>query len=179
MNCERYQNWAALAASGDLAIRERRSLEEHVQTCEECRLCVAEFAALSNDLAALRDPEIDPAVYAAIRRNVRTRLPDVRPRVIPGWLTWPAAAVAIALLILLLRHPTPPLPVVVATRPPAVPPSPARVVPAIETVRKHTSVRKHRVRLAKKEEPAQPLVVKMLTDDPNVVIIWLVDKQGE
>jgi hypothetical protein len=87
--------------------------------------------------------------------------------------------VAIALLILLLPHPTPPRRVEVAVRPPAVQPPPARVVPAIETVRKHPSARPHRVRLAKKEEPAQPLVVKMLTDDPNVVIIWLVDKQGE
>ena len=103
MNCERYQNWAALAASGDLTVTERRSLEEHVQTCGECRLCVAEFAALSAGLAELRDPEIDPAVYASIRRNVRNRLPEARPRVVPLWLAWPAAAAAVAVALIVLR----------------------------------------------------------------------------
>jgi hypothetical protein len=29
------------------------------------------------------------------------------------------------------------------------------------------------------DAPSEPLVVKMLTDDPNIVIVWLIDKKGD
>lgn len=37
----------------------------------------------------------------------------------------------------------------------------------------------HRPVSTAREPKTEPLVVKMLTDDPNVVIIWLVDQTGD
>jgi hypothetical protein len=36
-----------------------------------------------------------------------------------------------------------------------------------------------RLRTRGSAPPSEPLVVKMLTDDPNIVIIWLVDQRGD
>jgi hypothetical protein len=33
--------------------------------------------------------------------------------------------------------------------------------------------------VVKAEKPAEPLVVKLLTDDPIVIIYWITDSKGE
>jgi hypothetical protein len=109
---------------------------------------------------------------------VRARvLEAVRPKRRFAWL-W-AAAVAVAAGVLLvwwtapLRAPVPPLPALARSYPVLVLPPPERV--------EQTKVRPHRPRpLVARAAEKEPLtVIKLLTDDPNVVIIWLVDKKGD
>jgi hypothetical protein len=62
----------------------------------------------------------------------------------------------------------------IATPVPPVVEQPA-VVPAKHVLHR----RKPAVRLVRTALPATPLVVKMVTDDPDVVIYWISDTRGE
>jgi anti-sigma factor RsiW len=168
MTCERYERWAALAASGDFDSREQAQFEAHLQGCPSCRILAEEFAALTSELSGMKDPAIDPAVYASIRRNVMERRSSRRFRV-PLWPLLPAATAAVLAILALcwptrLQHNIASVPTQVSTR------HTVKVIPAARTVKKRQPG------IARKMESGQPLVVKMLTDDPDVVIIWLVDK---
>lgn len=126
----------------------------HLTGCEECRALDREARLNSEALAAMRGDVIP------VRRAVR-RWP------------WVAAVAAAAVLVAgVFYEPTPAEParvVVVQPEPVApTPPVPVRAIPA------------HRARAVKPAAPAEPLLVKFLTDDPDVVIYWLVDPvQGE
>jgi hypothetical protein len=125
------------------------------------------------DNSFLRDlPEPPEASYEAVRRRVlgeirRRRRVRNAARMIAAFAACVLLAVA-GLLALRQRTPTagPPMPV-------RAPEAPAFVVPvkAMHTRPKH----KHRAVRLVAHAPAQPLVIRMQTDDPNVVILWMVD----
>jgi hypothetical protein len=99
---------------------------------------------------------------------------------------WPWVAVAtaaLALLILLLapaRQPVPAQrPVVIAQAPPS-PQLPSKIEAAVGGAGPPARSRRPRRRSVTARPPApQQLVVKMLTGDPDIVIIWLVDQIGD
>jgi hypothetical protein len=121
----------------------------------------------------LRDlPEPLEASYEAVRRGV---LGEIRRRKrVRNAARMVAAAAACVLLavagLLALRQRTPTAgPPILARAPEA----PAFVVPA-KAVHKRLNPKRRAIRLLA-HAPAQPLVVRMQTDDPNVVILWMVD----
>jgi hypothetical protein len=141
---------------------------EHLSGCHACR----EFAhALSDNAAAMRSIVVDEAAYTAMRARVMEAV-QAKRRV--GWL-WGAGAAAVTASVVLvwltaaLRVPEAPHPQAITYRiaPPDVP---VAVVPRMVNRRP-----------ARRAEPRRPLTaIKLLTDDPNIVIIWLVDnKQGD
>jgi hypothetical protein len=161
MNCADFENRIAAGETGDPAVA------EHVSTCSSCR----EFANdLAENAAALRSIDVDAAVYTALRARV---MAAVEPKRRFGWL-WAVAATAVmtgmAVLWLSapLRLPDPPRPAAVVYR-----------IPAPETPVVHRVVATKK----RKEQVGRPVLldaIKILTDDPNVVIIWLVDdKKGD
>ena len=150
------------------------ALAEHLGGCEACRGFALDLA---ENAAALRSIEVDPAAYTAVRARV---LEAVRPKQRLAWLR-AAAAMAVAAGVVLVwwtaatrRVPVPPSPTVVVH----VDPAPERqLAPTVQPV-KHDKVRRvYPRRLVARSEPLS--AIKMLTDDPNVVIIWLVDKKGD
>ena len=139
---------------------------EHLELCEHCR----EF---EKNAAAMRELTIPPAAFAAVRQGVLSRIQTKKRRT--GWWTWSAVAAAacMALLGVLLvpRDAVAPMPLVAKKDPPKIEWTP-------RSVQRHSSGRfLARARPAQKIEPLA--VVKMLTDDPNVIIIWLVDQKGD
>jgi hypothetical protein len=160
MTCEQ---WQARIAEGE-------SAEGHVEQCQDC----AEFArSLSASLALLQEAHAEPlpeAHYTALRARVMEQV-GTRRRF--GWWWAAAAAGLAAMLWMLAALPRPvPKPPAVARRveiPPPPPPLPAAAHPA--TVRRVT-----RRRVA---PPEQPLKIKLLTEDPNIVIYWIVDNKGD
>ncbi|MDQ6705344.1 MAG: zf-HC2 domain-containing protein [Acidobacteriota bacterium] len=172
MNCAKWEEWAALAAGGDLPEAEARGLAEHVAGCAACR----EFAdGLVLSQAALRDLRADApdaAEYARLREGVMRRVSASR---VPKW--W-LGAVAAGLLLMTAagyweigrdrsltvaaRN--------LVNRTPLVPPLPL----PISEPRPSGSARRRRHRPI-----APPLVVKLATDDPEVTIIWLIDQKGD
>lgn len=140
----------------------------HLAACAECR----EFSyELAENAAALRSLDLDAAAYTAVRARV---MEAVRPRRRFGWIWAPASAALMACVALIwltvtppLRTPEPPRPLAVVHPVHVEPPVIARPV---AVVNKKKPVRK----------PAPLQAIKILTDDPNVVIIWLVDdKKGD
>lgn len=127
---------------------------------------------LSEALRELRDAaEIPPVAYAAVRARAMERVAEGRRRVWPLWIAAATAAAGVASM-LFLRTTPPATPPVAAAIPVAASPAPAPV-PPLPIVRV-----RHR-RHPKPALPGEPLQIKMLTDDPDVVIYWIVDKKGD
>lgn len=161
MNCPQWEERIA-------ALEKDVEVERHLKQCVACRDFVRE---VERSLEVLKDAhleEIAPAHFAAVRARVFARIDQTRRHWI--WRLAFAAATLFAILYPALmreREVVPPPPVR-----PAAAPAPAPYVA------RH--VEKKRVVRRRVERPqTEPLVVKMLTDDPNVVIYWITDQRGE
>jgi anti-sigma factor RsiW len=183
MSCEKFEQLIALYVEGDLPETEAHVVARHLDECASCR----EFAAgIEETQAALKDLRLEHvggAVFAEVREQVLREIPAIgSARLWPKFAI--AAALAAALMAgLLWRVLAPAQPVQLQAAAPLVPAAP----PAVEVAARRTPVH-HRggarsARVAHRVKPApvfksEPLVVKMLTDDPHVVIYWLVDQNG-
>ena len=143
-------------------------------TCQECELLLAGEDRNANvdqhlsTCVACREFELD---LRANSETLHAFASEPMPKIaMPKPVQWPyvAAAIAIAaVLILMLAIPKkqqePPAPIARITAPAMV-----AVQPVIHHARK---------RVIHHEEP-RILQVKMLTDDPNVVIYWQIETKG-
>jgi hypothetical protein len=144
---------------------------EHLKVCEQC-------CELAKNAAALREFTIPPAAFAAVRQRVLGEIQAKRRRTM--WWTWSALAAAAGVAILCVSYILPnrerPAVIVAKKDPPKIEWTPAQ--PDSHRVRHKSSGRS--VAQAAPVRKTEPLaVVKMLTDDPNVIIIWLVDQKGD
>jgi hypothetical protein len=139
-------------------------LNDHLRVCANCRQFAKELEA---NRAALRSLEIDAQAFDIVRQRVLFDIHSGKRRT--SWWLWPsvAAACAVAFIAAWLRpnfeNPG---------RPPAIEFS--KAPPRIEWTVKQAPQRPVPV-VAR----AEPLVVKIFTNDPNVIIIWLVDQKGD
>jgi hypothetical protein len=130
------------------------SADDHLRGCADCRTLQKELRANALALSALRDDEL-------------ARVTTSKRRPVLPWIAAAAAAILLALILHRSPHPqhvTPPVPgpiKVTAQLPPA---------PALKP-----AVRRRRKPAHRNAQPEQPLLVKMLTPDPDVVVYWLVD----
>jgi hypothetical protein len=126
---------------------------------------------IENALKALGEEEIAEAEYAELRRRVLARVRAGR-RTAWWWSAAAAAVVAVLSANALWRpRPAPHVPPRQEARAPVL-------IPAMSPPPHRTPARVKRAR-AVKPAAAEPLLVKMLTDDPDIVIYWLVDRNGE
>lgn len=179
MNCRDWEERIALYAGGDLGPQESSAVERHLEGCGECR----GFAqGIADSLALVRAAHEEPIAaghYAGVRAAVLDRLAR-EPRPWRRWLWAPAlaAGLAVAGLFLTVRPVEKPKPNVymAAMLPPvelpAVPVRPAEPVAQPVPVRRP---RPRRTVAPKPPEPVEPLVVKLITNDPDVVIYWIAD----
>ncbi len=126
----------------------------------------------------LRNEYIETSAFEQVRANVLAAHPRSWPPV-----AWPRYAIAAGLVIALLvswlvRRETDYALVAVKPLHATLPAPPALPVvrpprPKVQAAR----VRPHPRRQAPQFK-SEPLVVKMITDDPQVVIYWLVDRNG-
>lgn len=191
--CPEWQERVALHAGLDLTPAETYDVELHLAQCANCGYFAAQLRA---DLRALRDDHakpIAPAHYTALRARVMERV-RVEQNAVP-WLrlTWAAAFAAAALFLLVSPRPTPRPPIAkqqLATRPlvSSLDSSHDRAVPRNPRLRRVASSRRRKkqppilvARVVGPPAPSQnqPIVVKLLTNDPNIVIYWITDPKGE
>ena len=180
MNCSDWEEQIALHTGGDLPPAEAAEVERHLRECAGCQVLAS---GLKQSLALLREAHDEPlaaAHFSAVRARVVAELEKGRR---PSWWwawTYGLAAVAVALLVMLALRPgrTPErrAPVVAANHPPVIV---ARVSAAPPPARRR--VARRAVRPIVPDTPTlEPLIVKLQTDDPNVVIYWIADrKRGE
>lgn len=195
MNCTQWEERIALYAGGDLLPEEVAAVDRHLGECSGCR----EFAsAIKENLEFLhvagRDP-IAPAYFAAVRARVLAEIANARP----AWRrnAWVYGVVAAAVLLVVLLAPrsaAPPHSRQVAVQTPpstaneeaaepdsAEPAAPVRRVrPRVQRVAAHHVPRpRTRPAVDHTDSAGPPVVVKLVTDDPDVVIYWITDKSGE
>jgi hypothetical protein len=176
MNCRDWEERIALWAGGDLSAAEAGGVERHVAGCEDCRRFAEGVRQSLGVLREAHEEPIAPAHFAAVRARVIGELEGARA---PWWRrSWvygfcAAAAVTVLLMAPLRPGPAPPPPRVALVRPPA---------PVVEKAISppHAAKLRRPLRASRKPVPSksEPLVVKLLTDDPDVVIYWIAD-QGE
>lgn len=177
MNCVEWEDRVSLYAGGDLPAAEMGGVERHLADCPGCQIFLS---GVTQSLALLRElhgEPIAPAHLAAVRARVISQLESDRLRWRRiSWLTAAglAAAALIGTIALEIRHvPLAPLPVAVHHAPSQVAEAKPPAVPVIRRVRA--------ARRLKRRTPAlsEPLIVKLVTDNPDVVIYWIADKRGE
>jgi anti-sigma factor RsiW len=172
MNCAGREKRIALAVEGDLPAREAAELERHLGECAACRAFAGELRESQAALKELCAETVDAAVLDAIRGRVMAQVAAQRaPASAFGWRwMWaPACAAALALVMLWPAEAPelPPLPAPVAAIPAAPPPPVIRQPRAV-------------LRAAAPERPQQPvppLMMRIVTDDPGVVIYWIVESK--
>jgi hypothetical protein len=182
MSCSRFEEMLALRAGGDLPGRETVRLDAHLEGCPKCREFAAAMAASQAALQSLRDEAVEDQVFREIRRGVLARIEGSRQTgrlwVRPAFAA-AAVAVAVALAAWLVPGPRPPVPPApkIAAAPSPPPPPEAKLGAVAEPLRP----RRRPARRPRREQPpdAEPLLVQLVTDDPNVVIYWLIDHKGD
>ena len=139
----------------------------HVAECEGCRGLAREIRANAEALAALRGEEL------AAR-------PFVQPPRFRPWVWGLAAAAALVLgigLPRMLEWQVVVVPEVTAPMQEArvEPPAPAPEITKRTQAGRRVQSRPAPQEVLPVEAPAQPMLVKILTPDPDVVIYWLID----
>jgi anti-sigma factor RsiW len=184
MSCSQFEELIALYIEGDLPERNIRPVEEHLKLCPACREFAEELTASQSALKALGSEPVDEALYSQMRQRVLT---EIGARQATAWPIWVYALAASCMVVLavwaFLEHrPAQPPREEAAhiSRPqdsrPAEP-APRLIVPRLLPRTRGPA----RPRTVAVETPvsAEPLLVKLITDDPDVVIYWLIDKNGD
>jgi len=194
MKCRYSENDIALFVEGDLTAARHREIDSHLVACDACRDVAVALRESQAVFKTLRQDAVSAAALASVRSRV---LAEVNASGFRGtWARW-IYAVSGAVLALIVgavwaayKQLEPPA-VEFSTKfqPPAVPAVagmvPEAAVPKPVPVRKPTS-RPSRARPADRvivaaqpeARPAKPLLMKLFTDDPNIVIYWLLDDSG-
>lgn len=187
MKCPDFEKLIALDLEGDLPERKGKALAEHVKACRPCQEFVEKLKASQTLLKSLAQESVDDAVLQEVHEGVLKCLPTGDER--QGFPVWRYAlgvgltAVVVLAAITLLRpsrdrvadvtHATlnQPATEVGGQQPPTL--APRSSVRA--TRDKSLSRRKHFSSSLTASERPQQLTIKLVTDDSNVVIYWLVD----
>ncbi len=179
MNCSEWEERLALYWAGDLDAEEAVRTQRHLAECPGCQVFLSGLKSGLHWLQEAHSEEPSPAHFAAVRARV---LGELRAERQPFWRRKLLYGLAAAALLLAwtagLRLQTPGPPAVALSRPPVVaqalaaPPVRESVMPAPGADR---PVLSRHPRLVKTE----PVMVRVVTDNPDVVIYWIADKKGE
>lgn len=201
MSCREWEEKIALFEGGDLAAGEAAEVERHLAECSGCREA-AEAVGWSLDLIRQAGHEpIAPAHFAAVRARVLAEL-EAEPR--PAWRrawVWGLAGAVVLLGVLVMPRPAGrttgrSAPSALVARQASLPAlsQPADqpkvygpATPGRTAVNRRAAVpRRHAVSAqARTEEEGTPggpphqVLIKLLTDDPDVIIYWIADVEGD
>jgi len=190
MTCTDFEKLIALDVEGDLPKQKAGNLTEHLRDCPHCQESAAKLQASQALLKELRQEAPDAEMLQEVRRGILERLPaEAAPVMFPVW-RFAVGAGLLAILILamiMFRHPSrthsreavskKPIPAILEAvrQTPALPPP----VPA-QSLKRPRVARTGNSDLSRQQGSKtwlhpEPLTVKLITDNPNVVIYWQVD----
>ena len=202
MKCRYSEQDVALFVEGDLEPARLLQIEAHLSKCQACRARADELRESQSIFKSLRRDTVSTAALGQVRTRVLVEVSGLNSRTpwgrrVERWLYQGArrgyalAGVGLAVLMVIglwsLRTPELPMP---APLPPGkgiadfglrLPELKAPPVPEIRNPKSEIRSPQQQVRRTvtpKPDEPRKQLVVKLLTDDPNIVIYWLVDQNG-
>jgi hypothetical protein len=188
MNCKRLENDLALYVEGDLPEAKAKEMEVHFLACTTCRQVLDELSESQVLFKSIRQETVSAAELADLRVRVMERVAVQRPK--PLWGRWVYALAGAAFVVLIMVgvlareghrdeksvkvvELVPPPPKLQAVFPPA---KPETQNPVKVNVRHRA--RKKVIQPKVSAEPPTPMMVKLQTDDPNIVIYWLFDQNG-
>jgi anti-sigma factor RsiW len=187
MSCRDWEERIALHAGGDLALEESAAVERHLAECPQCRETAAAYGWGLDLLRETHREPIPEAHFAAVRARVLAELGSEHRSVWRQPWAWVLAAAAVVVLavmaIALGRQPAPRIAAVrpaapaaapIFAEPPASPATVARVA-RVRSIRRKPAV----ARQSESGQPDEPLLIKLYTDDPDVIIYWIADRKGE
>lgn len=204
MSCAHWQRLVALYVGDDLDRSRTAKVEHHLAVCTSCRDLEHD---LRQDRLHLRDLDataMDGLDLGSVRGAVMAEVEDRQKRspVIsqPRLLSALAMAVVVIALALVMRQSSEPdAPRTVSREAPSPEPGLATVPepqdapspqPTPESVRSVPNSADTRLARAERSPsgtsissppsaPVEPMTIKILTDDPEVVIYWIVDPKGD
>jgi hypothetical protein len=177
MSCSKFEIDIALYAGGDLPDGRIVRIESHLAECADCRALAEELRAGRALLSDLLDEPLEDAMLAQVRQRVMVELGRAgfsrRSRLY--WKLALAAALVLAAVLAWPRHSSkhaPAAPIARVEPSHVTPAPPVNIVPV-----RHRVVRRRRPAPAAQSGP--PLLVQFVTDDPNIVIYWLVNQKPQ
>ncbi len=177
MKCERMREIAALVVSGDAAADQRREFEEHAAGCAACREEAEAIRAVREALEEIGAEEPEAVSCATVRARVMEEIAGRRRRAAWGW--WAAAMAAGACAAVVVWMVTVrPAKVVPAARPAVARSVEAKAAQSVAPAMLRERPRRTRARRARAVQ-AQPMLVKLESEDPNVVIYWITSGTGD
>ena len=181
MNCKTFERQLALLVEGDLALAESETVQRHLASCPACRSSYSNLRQ-SQTLLHLLDSEPEQDQLVALRQRVMSRIETLATRRRTHWL-WPAVAAAalatVGLIFWFQPSLEPTLPNIGRLAPPPPPlvkaaPEPKQAIARRPRVRHRQAAPPPGVRSVSLEtKDGETVAIKMATNDPNVVIIWL------
>jgi anti-sigma factor RsiW len=192
VSCSNYEQRIALYVEEDLAPSDSAQVAAHLQECSDCWDLAEDLRESQARFKSIRVDIPNETALSALRERVLGEVAALEPRTWFERLMWGglrrnAALAGVALVlagsgaIWLARSPgiQPERPAVVAANPtPSVLESPAEP-PAVRPLRKRfRRAAPEPIPAPAAEEPKQT-AIKLLTDDPSVIIYWLVDEKGD
>lgn len=188
MKCPDFEKLIALDLEGDLPERKSKAVAEHLKVCRLCQEFTEKLTTSQTLLKSLAQESVDDGVLQEVRQRVLSGLPTEEQR--HGFRGWRYAlgagvtAVLVLAAVTLWRPSNNPVADVTRASPKqtateAVGQQTATLVPrpSIRATKGKSVLRRRRYfssSLTASERPQQ-LTIKLVTDDSNVVIYWLVD----
>jgi anti-sigma factor RsiW len=177
MSCSKFETDIALYAGGDLPPARIARVEAHLADCADCQALAEDLRAEQALLGELRDGPLEDALLAQVRQRVlvEVRRADFSPRGALAPLLAIAAALLLAVVLLWPRH-NPPKPVLALS---GAAPRAAAASHAAPTAAPLIRKSHHHLRRPPAAQPSPPLLVQFVTDDPNIVVYWLIDQKPQ
>jgi anti-sigma factor RsiW len=207
LNCKFSEESLALYVEGDLSAVQAGKVEHHLGACARCREITTELRDSLDLFKTFRGYGIDASEITDMHRRVRREIQSAE-KGSPGlvlqlerafyaglrrkWVIAGSGAVVCALMavsmwsfIYKIGGPLATSPrVSEVTRPPEMvlpvtPPAAAITGQSVTSMpRPNRPIKRHIDRSAEKTQPSE-ILVKVFTDDPNIVIYWFLEQKGE
>jgi anti-sigma factor RsiW len=198
MNCRELHADIGLYVECDLPWHRIEQIEKHLTECRTCRVFADELQQSQSELRQLRNEIVDSSALQRIRDGVLAEVQAIEDQrtwldraAIRLWAAFRLRYVVTACLVLGVagatiwqwRHPgdiaTPPVRVAGSVAPASYAlieslPIQREAQPVVARRVTHKSVR---AKPRPKVSPLEDLVVQIQTDDPNIIIYWLIDQK--
>ena len=157
----------ALYAGEELPARKRDAIAAHVADCTECRQRMAGYQATQVALRTLAGAQLDAETGVAMRREVirRALAPAHTPTRMPHRVAAGLIAAGCAILMVVAGA--------VAFQGGAAPQTQMASAPRAPQSEESGTTALSASTVPAAHTPREPLVVKMLTNDPNIVVYWI------
>jgi hypothetical protein len=157
--CE-WEERVALYAGGDLASAE---VERHIAECASCQLLLSGVRESLTLMQAAHGEPVDSAHYAAVRARVLAEIERAPAR---RWrFAWMYAMTAAAVVLAIAMWPRPELRLTLS-----MPQAPgAQAIARVELPKL----------LPKRQSQTETVIMKIETDNPDVVIYWITESKGD